>query len=194
MLHHASQLGVRYKTISMSLIFSFPPVSAPSATTLILGSMPGEASLRAQEYYAHPRNLFWKILGELIDANPDLPYPARLQKLTGAGLALWDVLQSCKREGSLDGDIDPHSIIPNDFATFFASHPRIEQVFFNGAMAETSFRRHVLKQLPADTTRSMRFTRLPSTSPANAGFSYARRLEAWRQIITANKAVQGSLT
>lgn len=178
----------------MSLIFSFPPVSAPSATTLILGSMPGEASLRAQEYYAHPRNLFWKILGELIDANPDLPYPARLQKLTGAGLALWDVLQSCKREGSLDGDIDPHSIIPNDFATFFASHPRIEQVFFNGAMAETSFRRHVLKQLPADTTRSMRFTRLPSTSPANAGFSYARRLEAWRQIITANKAAQVSLT
>lgn len=178
----------------MSLIFSFPPVSTPFATTLILGSMPGRASLQATEYYAHPRNLFWKILGDLIGASPDLTYAARLQKLTDAGLALWDVLQSCEREGSLDGDIDPRSIIPNDFATFFASHPRIEQVFFNGAMAETSFRRHVLKQLPTDTTRSMRFTRLPSTSPANAAFSYARRLEVWQQITAANHKTQDSLT
>lgn len=178
----------------MSLIFSFPPVSTPSATTLILGSMPGGASLRAAEYYAHPRNLFWKILGELIGATPNLPYPARLQKLTGARLALWDVLQSCKREGSLDGDIDPRSIIPNDFAGFFASHPNIDRVFFNGAMAETSFRRHVLKQLPAATAQSMRFTRLPSTSPANAGYSYDRRLEAWRQIIAASNRAQDSFT
>ncbi len=167
----------------MSLIFSFPPVSTPSASTLILGSMPGLASLHAAEYYAHPRNLFWKILGDLIGANPERAYAARLQKLTDAGLALWDVLQSCEREGSLDGDIDPGSIIPNDFVTFFALHPRIERVFFNGAMAESSFRRHVLKQLPAARANALTFTRLPSTSPANAAFSYARRLEAWRQIV-----------
>lgn len=177
----------------MGLIFSFPPVAEPTATALILGSMPGNASLNANEYYAHPRNLFWRILGELIGAGPDLPYPARLQKLTDAGIALWDVLQSCEREGSLDGDIAPTSITPNDFATFFAGHPRIDRVFFNGAMAEKSFRRHVQRQLPPGTY-PLRLIRLPSTSPANASFSYARRLADWRQIVAPAAAVQDSFT
>lgn len=161
----------------MALLYSFPPVSAGDAHTLILGSMPGRASLAAGEYYAHPRNLFWPILGELVGAAPALPYAERLQKLTSAGLALWDVLLSCEREGSLDGDIEPATIIANDFATFLNEHPRIVRVFFNGTMAETSFRRHVLQTLPP---RPLHLTRLPSTSPANAGYSFARRLEAWR--------------
>ncbi len=164
----------------MALLYSFPPVAAADARTLILGSMPGRASLTAGEYYAHPRNLFWPILGELVGAHPTLPYAERLQKLTGAGFALWDVLQSCEREGSLDGNIDPASIVPNDFATFLSEHPCIVQVFFNGTMAETSFRRHVLRTLPP---RPLHFMRLPSTSPANAGYSFARRLEAWRALI-----------
>lgn len=163
----------------MALLYSFPPVSAADAHTLILGSMPGQASLAAGEYYAHPRNLFWPILGELFGAGPALGYAARLEKLTSAGLALWDVLQRCEREGSLDGDIDPASIVANDFPTFLAEHPRIVRVFFNGTLAETSFRRHVLKTLPP---RPLQFTRLPSTSPANAGYSFDRRLEAWRAV------------
>ena len=163
----------------MALLYSFPPVAGPDAHTLILGSMPGRASLAAGEYYAHPRNLFWPILGELFGASPTLPYAARLQKLTDAGLALWDVLQCCEREGSLDGDIAPASIVANDFATFLAEHPRIVRVFFNGTMADTSFRRHVLRTLPH---HALHFTRLPSTSPANAAYSYARRLEAWRAL------------
>lgn len=166
----------------MALLYSFPPVSGADAHTLILGSMPGRASLAAGEYYAHPRNLFWPLLGELVGAHPALPYAARLQRLTGAGFALWDVLQSCEREGSLDGNIEPASIVANDFATFLSEHPRIVRIFFNGTMAETSFRRHVLRTLPP---RSIHFTRLPSTSPANAGYSFARQLEAWRALTAA---------
>lgn len=166
----------------MSLIYSFPPVATPAAHTLILGSMPGSASLLAKQYYAHPRNLFWPILGELIGAHPDLPYPLRLHRLTSAGIALWDVLQRCEREGSLDTRIDSQSIVPNDFATFFDHHPAIRRVFFNGTMAETVFRRHVLQTLPP---LPLRYHRLPSTSPANAAFSFARRLEAW-QLVAAD--------
>ncbi len=137
--------------------------------------------MRAEQYYAHPRNLFWRILGELVGAHPDLPYPVRLEKLKSAGVALWDVLQSCEREGSLDSRIDHLSIVPNNFADFFERHPNIHRVFFNGAMAETAFRRHVLPTLPP---LACSYHRLPSTSPANAAFSLARRLEAWR-LITA---------
>ncbi|WP_374241486.1 DNA-deoxyinosine glycosylase [Zoogloea sp.] len=163
----------------MALLHSFPPVSAADAHTLILGSMPGQASLAAGEYYAHPRNLFWPILGELFGAPPALPYAERLGKLTTAGLALWDVLQCCEREGSLDGNIEPTSIVANDFASFLAGHPHIVRIFFNGAMAETCFRRHVQPTLPP---RPLLLTRLPSTSPANAGYTFARRLEAWRAL------------
>lgn len=167
----------------MALIYSFPPVATPVAHTLILGSMPGEASLRAGQYYAHPRNLFWPILGELLGAYPSLPYADRLRCLETAGIALWDVLQCCEREGSLDTRIETSSIVPHDFAGFLAAHPHITRVFFNGAMAETSFRRHVLKSLAAC---ELKYQRLPSTSPANAAFSFARRLEAWRNILASS--------
>lgn len=168
----------------MALIYSFPPIATAVAHTLILGSMPGEASLRAGQYYAHPRNLFWPILGELVGAHPALPYAERLRCLESAGIALWDVLQCCEREGSLDTRIDVGTIVPNDFPGFLAAHPHITRVFFNGAMAETSFRRHVLKSL---TAHQLACQRLPSTSPANAAFSFARRLEAWRSVLAASE-------
>lgn len=171
----------------MALIYSFPPVATPAAHTLILGSMPGEASLRAGQYYAHPRNLFWPILGELVGAHPTLPYAKRLRCLETAGIALWDVLQCCEREGSLDTRIDASTIRPNDFPGFLAAHPQITRIFFNGAMAETSFRRHVLKSLPP---RQLAYLRLPSTSPANAAFSFARRLEAWRSVLADESPAQ----
>jgi hypoxanthine-DNA glycosylase len=173
----------------MALIYSFPPVATPLAHTLILGSMPGEASLRAAQYYAHPRNLFWPILGKLIGAHPDLPYAERLRCLDTAGIALWDVLQCCEREGSLDTRIDANTIVPNDFPCFLAAHPHITRVFFNGAMAETSFRRHVLGSLGS---RPLSYQRLPSTSPANAAFSFAKRLEAWQSILEETAAQRSS--
>jgi TDG/mug DNA glycosylase family protein len=160
-------------------IHSFPPIAAPDATLLILGSMPGKASLLANQYYAHPRNAFWLIMGELFDAGPDLPYARRVRVLKRAGIAVWDVLASCTRGSSLDSDIDEDSIVANDFASFFRAYPRIERVFFNGAKAETSFRRHVLPRLAATT---LRLKRLPSSSPANASWSHARKLRAWRTV------------
>lgn len=169
-------------------IRSFAPVGSPQARVLILGSMPGVASLSAGEYYAHPRNAFWRILGDLAGAAPDLPYQTRLQILRAHDLALWDVLQSCERPGSLDADIVPDSIQPNDFAGFLAGHQQIRRIVFNGATAEQCFRRHVLPGLTASGVINaphapLTLLRLPSTSPAHAGMPYERKLALWREAL-----------
>jgi double-stranded uracil-DNA glycosylase len=159
----------------MTRVSSFPPIETPAARLLILGSMPGAASLAAGQYYAHPRNRFWPIMGELVGADPALPYSARIDRLSAAGIALWDVLASCVRPGSLDSAIDDASAEPNDFAGFFAGHPRISHVFFNGTKAEQVFRRRVLGQIPLPP---LQLQRLPSTSPAHAGRTPAQKLDA----------------
>ncbi len=158
---------------------SFGPVADANATRLILGSMPGVASLRAGEYYAHPRNLFWRILGELLGMDPGMPYAGRIAALTASGIALWDVLKSCTRAGSLDTAIEKDSIVPNDFATFFARHPRVRRVYFNGTTAEMVYRRRVLPNIQLG---ALEYQRLPSTSPAHAALSYADKLAAWRVV------------
>lgn len=160
---------------------SFPPIAAPDARLLVLGSMPGVASLEAQRYYAHPRNAFWPITGELFGFDPGLPYDERCKRLRAAGVAVWDVLQSCQREGSLDSAIQRDTEVPNDFAAFFAGHPSIELVAFNGQKAESVFRKRV--RLAGQLESRLRFVRLPSTSPAHAGRSVAVKLDAWRALI-----------
>ena len=140
--------------------------------------MPGEASLAAGQYYAHPRNHFWPILGALFGFDHGMPYARRVRALGVARVAVWDVLQSCERPGSLDSRVVRDSIEPNDFAALFARCRGIRRVCFNGAMSEESFRRHVLPALDAP---GLEFVRLPSTSPANASVSYARKLDAWRR-------------
>ena len=132
---------------------SFIPVVAPDTRVLVLGSLPGEASLAAQRYYAHPRNAFWPIMGELCGARPELPYEERCERLVAVGVAVWDVLKSCRRVGSLDTAIERDSEQPNDFAKFFKSHPRLRLVAFNGQKAEIAFRRHVLRTLDEATRR-----------------------------------------
>lgn len=139
--------------------------------------MPGARSLAAGEYYAHPQNAFWKIMAELNAFDAASSYPQRLAALGASGIALWDVLQSCEREGSLDTAIDAASAIPNDFNGFFFRHPGIRRVFFNGATAERYYRQKVLSTLEP---RSLTYLRLPSTSPAHAGRSYQEKLQAWR--------------
>ena len=119
----------------------FPPIASPDARILILGSMPGQASLAAGQYYAHPRNAFWPIMGALFGAGPELPYAQRLERLASAGIALRDVIGRCERAGSLDSAIAPASIEANDFAGLFAACPGIDHVFFNGTAAATLFRR-----------------------------------------------------
>lgn len=170
----------------MSYVQSFAPVARSDARILILGSMPGNLSLQAQQYYAHPRNAFWRIQGELIGALPELPYEQRLLCLQEAGIALWDVLASCVREGSLDADIETDSIVVNDFAGFFAQHPSVHYVFFNGGKAEQCFKKYALPSLPMT---HLQYLRLPSTSPAHAGWSFTRKLAAWQAILAALKQV-----
>ena len=160
-------------------IYSFAPIEDATAKVLILGSMPGKESLKAGQYYAHPRNAFWPIMGDLIGAKADLPYELRIQKLQASNTALWDVLASCKRRSSLDADIDTDSISPNDFEAFFLAHPRITHVFFNGAMAEKCFHEYV--ELVFDS-RLLQLQRLPSTSPANASMTFSQKLNAWKAI------------
>ncbi|MDD1621077.1 MAG: DNA-deoxyinosine glycosylase [Methylococcaceae bacterium] len=166
----------------MTEIFSFPPIARADARLLILGSMPGKASLDANQYYAHPRNLFWPIMGELVGAHPALDYEERARILIANGIALWDVLKSCRRSGSLDADIDKLSMIANDFVAFFNARPHIDQIFFNGATAEHAFRHQVLPTINAD---NFLLRRLPSTSPAHAALSYHQKLQSWRIILEA---------
>jgi hypoxanthine-DNA glycosylase len=166
----------------MSLSHGFPPVADPSARVLVLGSLPGRASLDAQEYYANRQNAFWRIMGDLFDAGPAAPYAQRLESLQAAKIALWDVLAAGERAGSLDADIVKSSIFVNNFSAFFAVHRNIHYVFFNGGAAEAAFRRHVLPGLPG---ASLKLIRLPSTSPAHAACSYAEKLAAWSVLVSA---------
>lgn len=160
---------------------SFPPLARPGARVLILGSMPGEESLRQRQYYAYAHNQFWPIMGALFGADHDLPYRTRVARLLERDVAVWDVLKQCEREGSLDGSIVPGSEVANDFVGFFRRHPHIRAVFFNGAKSHSAFERHVRPRLGA-RAGSLRFQRLPSTSPAHAGLRPAAKLKAWRRI------------
>jgi hypoxanthine-DNA glycosylase len=166
----------------MPRVRSFAPIADARARVLILGSMPGEASLAAAQYYAHAQNLFWRILGQVTGVDPSSAYATRARALRNCGIALWDVLASCAREGSLDSAIDDASISANDFVAFYRAHPRIAHVFFNGAKAEACYRRQVLPLL-AEEPISPRYHRLPSTSPANASMSRAHKQKVWQQAL-----------
>jgi double-stranded uracil-DNA glycosylase len=160
---------------------SFPPIADARATRLILGSMPGAASLSANEYYAHPHNAFWRIMAVLTGVAADARYGERVRALQRARLAVWDVLQSCERPGSLDSSIRRETEVVNDFATFFAAHPRITHVYFNGSAAEASFRRHCAALLQSPRAH---FQRLPSTSPAHASLRFEAKLAQWQSALS----------
>ncbi|MBO0753136.1 MAG: DNA-deoxyinosine glycosylase [Bradyrhizobiaceae bacterium] len=157
----------------MSKVHSFPPIVSTASRVLILGTMPGLVSLKAREYYAHPRNAFWQIMGELFGAGPSLPYDERVGRVLSVGVALWDSLQACVRPGSMDKSITGE--VANDFVAFFARYPDIGHVFFNGSKSEAVFCRHALPSLAEGRV----YTRLPSTSPAHAGMTLQAKLHAW---------------
>ena len=161
-------------------IRSFAPIAGRGARILILGSMPGKKSLEARQYYAHKQNAFWRIACDLLGLDPASPYGERVRAVESARIAIWDVLHSCVRRGSLDTRIEIASEKANDFRAFFRDHRTITRVFFNGAKAEASFKRHVHRTIDAD---SLVFERLPSTSPAHASVSYPGKLKAWRAIL-----------
>jgi TDG/mug DNA glycosylase family protein len=159
----------------------FPPIAGRDAHTLILGSLPGQRSLQMQQYYAHPQNAFWKLVGAIFGTEPASPYPRRVQVLKKNHIALWDVLAAAERPGSLDSSIVQASALANDFAKFFRAHPRIRRVFFNGRKAEELYRRFVLPRLGAEFAY-IRYEGLPSTSPAHAGMTFAKKLDRWLSI------------
>ena len=163
------------------LLQGFPAIATRQARVLVLGSMPGVASLQAGRYYAHPRNAFWPIMGALVGADPALPYARRVAQLKAARIALWDVFDRCEREGSLDSAIVDATAQANDFATFFGRHPDLSTVLFNGAKAEAAYRRSA----PPLEAFGLRGVRLPSTSPANAAVAFAKKMAAWREALQA---------
>jgi TDG/mug DNA glycosylase family protein len=165
----------------MSDIAGFAPIVSGNAKVLILGSMPSVASLARQQYYGHPKNAFWPIMGALFGAAPELCYQQRKEILMANGIAVWDVLQGCNRLGSLDSNIKLASIKINDFADFYAEYKFIEQVFFNGAMAEKLYKKYVLPTL-AQSFSCLEYQRLPSTSPAHASLRLEEKIEAWKVI------------
>ena len=157
-------------------LVGLPPVADRHTRLLVLGSFPGEASLAARQYYAHPRNHFWPIVAALLDADLlTLPYVERLERVRRHGLGIWDVYGACRREGSLDSAIEDAR--PNDLPALVARLPSLRAIAHNGG----------------ESARAMRITRalgvpvwrLPSTSPANASWSFERKLAAWREAFAA---------
>ena len=163
-----------------NLIKAFPPILGSNPHTLILGTMPGGKSLKANQYYAHPQNQFWKLMGDIYGAGLLLPYDKRVKVLKDKGVAVWDVVQTCTRKGSLDSDIKNE--IPNDFEEFFNTHPSIKLVVFDSLTAEKIYNRRVLLTL----TKKLRYMRVPSPSPANARMSYAVKLSLWSEVLRLN--------
>lgn len=168
--------------MSVTNVSSFLPVAGDDVRVLILGSMPGVASLQAQRYYAHPRNAFWPIMAALCGFDPELPYEQRLLRLQRKGIALWDVLANCVRPGSLDSAIDPDSMRTNDFVTFLAVHPGVRAVFCNGGTAFRLFRQRVRPSLP-EAWSNVSVHQLPSTSPAHASLRLAAKQQVWLRAV-----------
>ncbi|MET0375388.1 MAG: DNA-deoxyinosine glycosylase [Rhizorhabdus sp.] len=154
---------------------SFPPIVDQDTRVLFLGSLPGEASLRAARYYAHPQNQFWRLVGAVIgdEELPGLDYPDRLAALTAAGVGLWDVVADAVRQGSLDGAIRDHR--PNDLVTLVASLPALRAIGFNGATAARIGRKMIC------APPGLVLIDLPSSSPAYT-LNYAAKMHEWAKI------------
>jgi hypoxanthine-DNA glycosylase len=150
---------------------SFPPIATSKAHILILGTMPGEESLTRKEYYANPRNQFWRIMQELFGVPLSAPYAGRVASLQENRIALWDVLHSCERVGSLDSAIK--NAVPNDFGALLASMPELKAIAFNGKKSAEWFERWVTVD-----TSGLRKLVLTSTSPA-AAMAFEKKLASW---------------
>ncbi|MCW2552445.1 MAG: glycosylase [Mycobacterium sp.] len=150
-----------------------PPIVGDGARVLLLGSFPSERSLLAGEYYANRRNQFWPLMATVFGFDQDLPYDQRINAVTSHGVALWDVVHSCRRAGSMDANIDRTSLVVNDFDRLLARHRGIARIFVNGLTALQLFERNVEITLPT--------VRLPSSSGA-LPMSFDDKLARWREV------------
>ncbi|MCB8817442.1 DNA-deoxyinosine glycosylase [Desulfosporosinus shakirovi] len=159
----------------MSQVSSFKPIVDERSRILILGSMPGVESLRLQEYYANPRNQFWKLIYALFELEPSRSFEERVSFVKSKGIALWDVIENCLREGSLDSAIKEEKV--NNFRGLFKAYPSIKTVLFNGGKAYETYKKWVgFEALP-----DIRFLKLTSSSPANTK-KYEEKLREWGSI------------
>ena len=165
----------------MARVRSFEPIVGHQPRILILGSMPGVASLEAVQYYAHPRNAFWPIMADLFGIDHRAGYEQRVAEISQLPLILWDTLEACHRPGSLDSNINIKTARANDFAGLLKRYPGIRAILFNGATSEKYFRQLALPTLPEPLEIAL--LRMPSTSPAHAGMSFEQKLAAWRQLL-----------
>lgn len=163
-------------TAADPLLASFPPVVARDTRTLILGSLPGVASLAASQYYGHPRNAFWRLVGDSIGVDlVGLGYQERLSTLLEHRIGLWDVIANARRIGSLDSDIRDHS--HNDLLALLDTLPELRTIAFNGGTAAKIGMKALGERAPR-----YGILLLPSSSPAHASLSYAQKLKAWKQL------------
>ena len=162
----------------MAEINGFKLLGNKKARILVLGSMPSVTSLEKQQYYGHPRNVFWRIMAALFNDAKPLDYQQGQLLLQAEGIAVWDVLKSCIRQGSLDSAIDKNSMEINDFVSFFSVFNQLRYVFFNGGTAESLYKKRVYPLLPIEY-KALNYTKLPSTSPAYAAMSFEDKLVAW---------------
>lgn len=168
----------------IAIIHSFGPIEDKDCLILILGTIASEESLRRGQYYGHGKNKFWPLIYALFEEEYEDDYEKRKRFLLSRGIALWDVVKSCERQGSLDSNI--RNPVINDFESFFKSHPRIKRVFFNGRKAYDLFKRNV-----GFDNGDMKFTYLKSTSPAHAAASFEDKLEDWGKILRALEETKG---
>lgn len=154
---------------------AFDPIADNNSKILILGTMPGEDSLRKQEYYGHKNNHFWTILFTLFGSEYNADYSIKINLLKSKGIALWDVLRACEREGSADSKIKNEEA--NNFASFFSKYPQIKHVFFASKQAEIFYHKYVCQYF------NLTYSVLPSPSSANARMSLSQKIESWEVIL-----------
>jgi double-stranded uracil-DNA glycosylase len=158
------------------------PLANTDARILILGSLPGDESIRQQQYYAHPQNQFWVMLASVYGETLYDAYARRISLIARHELAVWDVLNSAERAGSLDTAI--RNAVPNDFSVFFARHKRLEAIAFNGQKAHALYKRYIAKS-DRGPSRTLRTAVMPSTSPAYT-ISVEKKIAQWRAFLTGS--------
>lgn len=171
----------------MNRVQSFAPVVPRRPRVLILGSMPGVKSLEKKQYYAHPHNVFWRIMEELFQIDSKANYQKRISGLKRARLALWDVFHFCQRRGSADTAIRKDSEVANNVAHLLRKHTGVRLVLLNGRKAGEGFRRHLAPQLKG-IKRPLKIVVLPSTSPAHARMSFEEKCRHWRAALLETEA------
>ena len=176
--------------LASSATTGFPPIVSANARVLILGTLPSRKSLEYRQYYGHPQNQFWRIMGELFAAGPELPYAERVEVLCRCGVAVWDVLRSSVRPGSLDASIDTTPARPNSFSALLLQYPEIRTICFNGRKAEQLFQQ-LGTEIIGNAANELSYLSLPSTSPAHAAMSFEDKLLRWTAV---KDAVERSTT